>query len=356
MSFSKTNEQAFEELIERALVGTTREEREAAEQTDVEVQQPGRDQYYWGLPKDMDKKLALDMRRLWSFLEATQQDELSKYVGSDLKGEVSRKISKDIETFGMIQVLKHPVELQAMKLSLFYPKPSAADSRASWEKYHQNQFSLTRQQTFSVLHPGEELDMVLYVNGLPLFTFELKNPWTHQTARKDGRDQYKSVQRNPKETLLSYGRCLAHFTMDKNEVFFTTKLALDKTYFMPFNQGMPEGQGAGNPVRTDGGYKTAYIWEHILQKDTVADIIMNYVLFDYGEAKTQKKVPHIMKNAKKLVFPRYHQLDVVSQLTGDVAKVGVGKTYLIEHSAGSGKSNSLTWLAFKLIKTCPDTM
>ena len=356
MSFSKTNEQAFEELIERALVGTTREEREAAEQTDVEVQQPGRDQYYWGLPKDMDKKLALDMRRLWSFLEATQQDELSKYVGSDLKGEVSRKISKDIETFGMIQVLKHPVELQAMKLSLFYPKPSAADSRASWEKYHQNQFSLTRQQTFSVLHPGEELDMVLYVNGLPLFTFELKNPWTHQTARKDGRDQYKSVQRNPKETLLSYGRCLAHFTMDKNEVFFTTKLALDKTYFMPFNQGMPEGQGAGNPIRTDGGYKTAYMWEHILQKDTVADIIMNYVLFDYGEAKTQKKVPHIMKNAKKLVFPRYHQLDVVSQLTGDVAKVGVGKTYLIEHSAGSGKSNSLTWLAFKLIKTCPDTM
>ena len=213
MSFSKTNEQAFEELIERALVGTTREEREAAEQTDVEVQQPVRDQYYWGLPKDMDKKLALDMRRLWSFLEATQQDELSKYVGSDLKGEVSRKISKDIETFGMIQVLKHPVELQTMKLSLFYPKPSAADSRASWEKFHQNQFSLTRQQPFSVLHPGEELDMVLYVNGLPLFTFELKNPWTHQTARKDGRDQYKSVQRNPKETLLSYGRCLAHLPM-----------------------------------------------------------------------------------------------------------------------------------------------
>lgn len=356
MSFSKTNEQAFEELIERALVGTTREEREAAGPTDVENQQPRHDHYYWGLPKDMDKKLVLDMRRLWSFLETTQQDELNKYVGSDLKGEVSRKISKDIETFGVIQVLKHPVEFQVMKLSLFYPKPSLADSMASWDKYHKNQFSLTRQQTFSVLHPGEELDMVLYVNGIPLFTFELKNPWTHQTARKDGCDQYKSVKRNPKETLLNYGRCLAHFTMDKNEVFFTTKLALDKTYFMPFNQGMPDGQGGGNPVHPDGGFKTAYMWEHILQKDTVADIIMNYVLFDYDEAKTQKKVPHIMKNAKKLVFPRYHQLDVVSKLTSDVAKVGVGKTYLIEHSAGSGKSNSLTWLAFKLIKICPDTM
>ena len=127
MVFSKTNEQAFEELIERALAGTTREEREAAGLMDVEAQHPGREQYYWGLPKDMDKKLALDLRRLWSFLEATQQDELSKYVGSDLKGEVSRKISKDIETFGLIQVLKHPVEIQAMKLSLFYPKPSAAD-------------------------------------------------------------------------------------------------------------------------------------------------------------------------------------------------------------------------------------
>lgn len=356
MNRSKTNEQAFEELIERALIGSTREEREATGMTDVDAQQPGRAQYYWGLPKDMDKKLALDLRRLWAFLEATQQDELNKYVGSDLKGEVSRKIARDIETFGVIQVLKHSVEFQAMKLSLFYPKPSAADSRVSWEKYEQNQFSLTRQQTFSVLHPGEELDMVIYVNGIPLFTFELKNPWTYQTARKDGCDQYRSVKRNPKETMLSFGHCLAHFTMDKNEVFFTTKLALDKTYFMPFNQGLPDGQGAGNPVRTDGGYKTAYMWEHILQKDTVADIIMNYVLFDYGETKTQKKVPHIMKNAKRLIFPRYHQLKVVSQLANDVAQVGVGKTYLVEHSAGSGKSNSLTWLAFKLIKTCPDTM
>lgn len=125
---------------------------------------------------------------------------------------------------------------------------------------------------------------------------------------------------------------------------------------MPFNKGLPNGQGAGNPVNAEGGYKTSYMWEQILQKDTVADIIMNYVCFDYDDAKTQKKVPHIMKNAKKLIFPRYHQLDVVSKLVDDVAEMGVGKTYLIEHSAGSGKSNSLTWLAYKLIKTCPNTM
>lgn len=355
MSFSKTNEQAFEWQIEKALVGSTREEREAVGLTDVEAQQPEAQQYYWGQPKDMDKKYALDLRRLWSFLEQTQDDVLKEHKGKDLHTELPRLLSKEIETFGIIKVLREGLDIDNIKLKLFYPKPSAADSEISKQKYRQNQFSLTRQQTFSLSHPGEELDIVLYVNGIPLFTFELKNPWTHQTAKYDGQKQYKSKMRDPKDTLLSYGRCLAHFTVDKNDVFFTTRLALDKTYFMPFNKGLPLGQGAGNPINPDG-YKTAYLWEQVLQKDTVADIIMNYVLFDYGEAKTQKKVPHIMKNAKKLIFPRYHQLDVVTKLEENTARLGVGKTYLIEHSAGSGKSNSLTWLAFKLIKTCPQSM
>ena len=353
---SQTNEQAFEALIEKALVGSTREERTANGLNDVDAQSPNAQQYYWGQPKDMDKKLAIDLRRLWAFLEATQQATLDEYKGKDLKTELPKRIAKDIDTFGVIKVLREGVDVDNIHLSLFYPKPSAADSEASKQKYAQNQFSLTRQQTFSLANPGLEIDMVLFVNGLPIFTFELKNPWTHQTAKYDGQKQYKSTERNPKETLLSFGRCIAHFTMDKDEVFFTTRLNLEKTYFMPFNQGLPNGQGAGNPVNAAGGYKTSYMWDHILQKDTVADIIMNYVCFDYDEAKTQKKVLHIMKNAKKLIFPRYHQLDVVSKLVDDVARVGVGKTYLIEHSAGSGKSNSLTWLAYKLIKTCPDTM
>ena len=356
MNTSQTNEQAFEALIEKALVGSTHEERTASGQNDVEAQSPNAHQFYWGLPKDMDKKQAIDLRRLWAFLESTQNDVLKEYKGKDLKTELPKRISKDIETFGVIKVLREGVDVDNIHLSLFYPKPSAADSELSKLKYAQNQFSLTRQQTFSVANPGLEIDMVLFVNGLPIFTFELKNPWTHQTAKYDGQKQYKSTERNPKETLLNFGRCLAHFTMDKDEVFFTTRLNLDKTYFMPFNKGLPNGQGAGNPVNAEGGYKTSYMWEQILQKDTVADIIMNYVCFDYDEAKTQKKVPHIMKNAKKLIFPRYHQLDVVSKLVGDVADMGVGKTYLIEHSAGSGKSNSLTWLAYKLIKTCPNTM
>lgn len=356
MTTSKTDEQAFEALIEKALVGNTIEERKVANQTNVDAQIPSASQYYWGKPSDFDKKSAIDQRRLWSFLESTQQAVLDKYVGKDLKASVEKQIDTDIKTFGIIQVLRKGIDLNNIHLSLFYPKPSAADSQQSKKDYANNQFSITRQQTFSVQSPGLEIDMVLFVNGLPIFTFELKNPWTHQTAKYDGQKQYKSIERNPKETLLNYGRCLAHFTLDKDEVFFTTKLNLDKTYFMPFNKGLANGQGAGNPVNTDGGYKTSYLWEQILQKDIVADIIMNYVLFDYDEAKTQKKVPHIMKNAKKLIFPRFHQLDVVTKLTDDVAEKGVGKTYLIQHSAGSGKSNSLTWLAFKLIKVCPDSM
>lgn len=353
MTTSSTNEQAFERLIEKALVGTSAEERKASGLCDIDLQQPEEGRYYWGSPKGFDKKVALDQRRLWSFLHATQQEELDKYVGKDLKCDVEKQIDADIKAFGIIQVLRKGIEVNNIKLTLFYPKPSAADSDISRKQYAGNQFSVTRQQTFSLSNPGLEIDMVLYVNGIPLFTFELKNPWTHQTARYNGQKQYKSTERNPKELLLSYGRCLAHFTLDKDEVFFTTRLNLEKTFFMPFNKGLANGQGAGNPVNMDGGYKTSYLWEQILQKDTVADIIMNYVLFDYDETKTQKKVPHIMKNAKELIFPRFHQLDVVTKLTADVAEKGVGKTYLIEHSAGSGKSNSLTWLAYKLIKVCP---
>lgn len=352
---SKTNEQAFECLIEKALVGSTVEERKATGNEDIDAQNPGADQYYWGRPKDMPSKLAIDQRRLWSFLESSQRNVLAEYLGKDLKADVEHQIGSDITNFGIIKLIRDGIDVGNIHLTLFFPKPSPSDSEASHAKYAQNQFSITRQQTFSLLNPGYEIDMVVFINGLPIFTFEFKNPWTYQTAKYNGQKQYKE-ERSPREPLLNYGRCLAHFAMDKDEVYFTTKLAEKNTFFMPFNQGLPNGQGAGNPVSKDGSYKTSYIWNYFLQKDTVADILMNYVLFDYGEAKTGKKVPHIMRNAKRLIFPRYHQLDVVSKLSADVASVGVGKTYLIEHSAGSGKSNSITWLAYKLIGLCPDSM
>lgn len=355
MMLSQTNEQAFECLIEKALVGSTVEERKAAGTDDIDTQHPAPDQYYWGHPKDMPSKLAIDTRRLWSFLESSQKDVLADYRGKDLKATVERQISSDITNFGIIKLLREGIDVDNIHLTMFFPKPSPSDSKASHAKYAKNQFSVTRQQTFSLLNPGYEIDMVVFINGLPIFTFELKNPWTYQTAKYNGQKQYKE-ERNPREPLLNYGRCLAHFTMDKDEVYFTTRLAGKETYFMPFNKGLPNGQGAGNPVSEDGSYKTSYMWKYFLRKDTISDILMNYVMFDYGEAKTGKVVPHIIRNAKRLIFPRYHQLDVVSKLNADVAAIGVGKTYLIEHSAGSGKSNSITWLAYKLIGLCPDSM
>ncbi|MDD6896518.1 MAG: DEAD/DEAH box helicase family protein [Prevotellaceae bacterium] len=352
MTTTTTNEQAFESLIEKALVGTTREER--GEAADVDAQQPAVGMFYWGKPKDMDPKLAIDRRRLWSFLHETQQQELDKYVGTQMEKEVEKCIDQDIKTFGIIHVLKKGISVQNLKLTLFFPRPTAADSDASKEKYAANQFSVTRQQTYSILTPGNEIDMVVFVNGLPLMTIELKNPWTHQTAAYDGQRQYKK-DRSQRDTIFNFGRCLAHFTMDKDEVFFTSKLCGEKTYFMPFNKGLPDGQGKGNPVNPNG-HKTSYMWQKVLTRDNIADIISNYTMMDYGEKKTKKKVPHIMKNAKKLVFPRYHQLDAVTRLTADVECCGVGKRYLIMHSAGSGKSYSLTWLAYKLIKACPQSM
>lgn len=357
-NISETNEQSFEELIEKALVGSTREER--SKDANVDDQRPMENQFYWGLPKDMDNNLAIDMRRLWSFLEATQADELRKYKGGDIRRDLPNRINNIINQFGVLRVLRDKVKIGVdCEFSLFYPRPTAADSEEAHRKFLTNQFSVTRQLTFSQKHPGYEIDMAIFVNGIPLFTIELKNPWTYQTAKYNGQKQYRE-ERDPSETLLKFGRCLAHFTMDKDEVYFTTKLAKEKTYFMPFNKGLPDGQGAGNPINPNG-YATSYMWEHVLQKDTIADIISNYSLFDFGKPKKDDRgrtiqVPHVLKNAKKLIFPRYHQLDVVSKLIEDVSVNGVGKTYLIEHSAGSGKSNSLTWLAYKLIDVCPTTM
>lgn len=351
---SKTNEEAFEWLIERALTGTTKEER--GKDADVDAQIPSGAGYYWGLPTDFDHKTAIDIRRLWSFLEATQMDILQKIP--DYKNAVPKQIVRNIEQMGgIVSVLREGVDVFPEHLTLFYPKPAESDSAQSKENYKANQWSVTRQQTYSLSNPGNEIDMVIYVNGLPIITLELKNPWTGQTARVDGIKQFME-DRNPKDPLLMYGRCLVHFTVDKNEIFMATHLEKSDTYFMPFNKGLEKGKGAGNPPLPEGevGYKTKYLWEEVLQPDTLADIIGNYILFDYGEAKSGKKVPHIMKNAKMLIFPRYHQLRVVTDLLKDVASKGVGEKYLIQHSAGSGKSNSITWLAYLLMGVTPESM
>ncbi len=362
MTQTNTHEDGVEQLIERALVGSTIEERRqhgitlAAEFADR--QQPG-DYFYWGRPEDFNKDVAVDTRRLWSFLEATQRDLLTKWRGrGEMHERIEKEIKRKIETVGSLEVLRKGIEVDNLqgdkRLRLFYPRPSQADSDASHILYGLNQFSVTRQATYSKLRPGNELDMVIYVNGLPIFTFELKNPWTGQTAKYDAIKQYRE-QRDPRDPMLMFGRCLAHFAIDKDEIYSCTRLSGRSSFFMPFNQGMPNGQGTGNPINPNG-HKTSYLWERILRKDVIADLISNFAMMDYGESKKKQAVPHILRNAKKLIFPRYHQLDVVNRLLEEVGTKGVGGQYLIQHSAGSGKSNSIAWLALKLIKATPKTM
>lgn len=348
----------LERLIERQLTGTTREDSLAALENGAAEPHEPYGQYNGFLPgesDEMDRDKAINTTRLWSFLEKTQKDTLDQWRGrGDLKTAVEKEIDRKLTNKGILDTLRQPLEIDNIELTLYYPKPSPSDSAQSHRNFEANEWSVTRQQKYSKFHPGNEIDMVVFINGLPLFTIELKNPSTHQTARYDGQKQYRE-DRDPRDTLLKFARCLAHFTLDKDEVFFTTRLEGKNTFFMPFNKGLPNGQGAGNPINPTG-HKTAYFWEKILTPDTLADIIQNFALVDYGEAKKHKKVTHLLKNAKGLIFPRYHQLDVVNRLSEDVTTKGVGGKYLIQHSAGSGKSNSITWLAFDLIKACPQTL
>ena len=352
---TNTREDGFERLIEKALVGSTIEERMLEGVTRLpefaDAQRPG-DKFYWGLVDDFknNKEIAIDTRRFWSFLETSQKDKLEKWVGrGNMRDNVQKELKRKIETVGILDVLRNGLEVDNLrrenKLILFYPRPSMADSDKSLLQYGMNQFSVTRQVLYSISRPGNELDMVVFVNGLPIFTFELKNPWTNQTARYNGVKQYQE-ERDPRDPLLMFGRCIAHFALDKDEVLFTTKLNGKSTFFMPFNKGLDDGQGAGNPINPNG-HKTSYIWETLLKKDVIADIISNFAMFYYGDKNAGKKVPRILKNAKKLIFPRYHQLDVVNKLVEEVSEKGVGGRYLIQHSAGSGKSNSISWRAYK---------
>ena len=184
--------------------------------------------------------------------------------------------------------------------------------------------------------------MAIFINGIPISTIELKNPWTHQNARVHAIKQYK-YDRDFRQPLLQFGRCLVHLAVDTDEVYMTTRLRGKDTYFLPFNRG--HNNGKGNPPNPEG-HKSAYLWEEVFQKESLANLIQHFVRFD-GDASTALA-------KKTLFFPRYHQMDVVRKIIKHAGENGVGQTYLIQHSAGSGKSNSITWAAYQLIETYPE--
>lgn len=246
-----------------------------------------------------------------------------------------------IKRHGVLRLLKKGLDVDDAFLSLMYPAPLASSSEKVKKDFSANLFSVTRQVCYSNANPLEEIDMVLFINGIPLITLELKNPWTGQNAVYHGQKQYRD-DRDANQPLLNFARCLVHMAVDTDEVYMTTKLAGKNTFFLPFNKGFNFGKG--NPINPHG-HKTAYLWQEVFRKESIANIIQHFIRLD-GSSKKQL-------DKRTLFFPRYHQMDVVRRLVDHCSVNGVGQTYLIQHSAGSGKSNSITWAAYQLIETYP---
>ena len=289
---------------------------------------------------DYDREYCVDLVQLVAFLRATQP-EAAEALALDEDGPTRRKflarLQGEVSKRGTIEVLRHGIRHGAHDLDLFYGTPSPGNEQAK-ERFEQNRFTITRQLRYSRDETQRALDIGLFVNGLPVFTFELKNTLTTQTV-EDAVWQYRK-DRNPREKLFELGRCVAHFAVDENEVRFCTHLKGKASWFLPFNRGWNDG--AGNPPNPSG-IKTDYLWREVLTRESLTHILENYAqLVQSRDDKTGKKT-------RTQIWPRYHQLDVVRRLLADAEAQGAGQRYLIHHSAGSGKSNSIAWLAHQLI-------
>jgi len=341
---SKTNEQALEAAIEKSLTGITLEEIKNGEGrvADPQPHYGNAKAFQIGFADDYNAKYAIDEVKFWDFLEATQEEELNKIKrASDWKLKILERFDRMVKKYGVLRLLKKGLEVEDAHFSLFYPLPLASSSKTVHENFEKNVFSITRQVRYNVDNAREEVDMVVFLNGIAIATVELKNQWTGQNAREHGVKQYK-FERDFRQPLLSFGRCIVHFAVDPDEVYMTTHLQGAKTFFLPFNRG--NNGGKGNPTNPNG-HKTAFLWEEIFVPESLANIIQHFVRFDGKPTDALSK--------RTLFFPRYHQLDVVRKLTAHASENGVGQTYLIQHSAGSGKSNSITWAAYQLIETYP---
>ena len=320
MVFTNTKENGFETLIVKWL-----------------VEHNG---YEEGSNADYNKEYAIDETRLLRFLQDTQPSEMDKlgvFKTEQKKRQFLNRLQGEIAKHGIVDVLRNGIKVYPADLILFYLTPSENNTKAK-EMWQKNIFSVTRQLRYSQDAAKRALDMCVFINGLPVITFELKNQLTKQNT-DDAVEQYKT-DRDPRDILFSFKRCMVHFAVDDACIKFCTKLAGKDSWFLPFDKGFKDG--AGNPPNPSG-IMTDYLWKDILTKEKLALIIENYaqVVVEVDEDTKKKK--------EKQIFPRFHQLDVVTKLLADVKKNGVGQKYLIQHSAGSGKSNSIAWLAHQLI-------
>lgn len=300
-----------------------------------------------GMNDDYSKEYAIDEVRLWRFLQTTQQDKLDAIHILERPLEKKKFLTKLREELGsttkgaggVIKLMRDGFRYLHLTFELYNALPTAQNKKAV-DMYGQNIFSVTRQLRYSKSYPKLALDFVVFINGLPITTFELKNQLTKQNI-DDAVYQYRT-DRDPKEFIFNFKRCMVHFAVDDDQVKMCTQLTGKSSWFLPFNKGNKD-DGAGNPVN-EGGIKTDYLWKTILTKYELSNIIENFAQVVVEKNEKTKK---IIKETQ--IFPRYHQLSVVKSLLSDTLENGVGNKYLIQHSAGSGKSNSIAWLAHQLV-------
>lgn len=298
---------------------------------------------------DYDKKRALDGELVLEFIKDTQSDNWEKYeaqFGEQAAKKLLDRLDSEIAGRGTLEVLRKGIDDQGTKFYLAYFQSDSAFNAELEAKYEANILSIIRQLKYSEQNENS-IDIVLFLNGIPIFTSELKNPLTGQNV-EDGIKQYKS-DRDPREKLLSFKRVLVHFAIDPDLIYMTTRLDKMRTFFLPFNRG--NDGGAGNTINPEG-HKTAYLWEDVWTKSSVLEVIGKFMTLQREES-TDSQGRKIIK--EKLIFPRYHQREAVQKIVIDARVRGSGKNYLIQHSAGSGKSNTIAWAAHRLSELYDET-
>jgi type I restriction enzyme R subunit len=329
---SQTTERAFETYVEEIL-----HEKTGWKQGDR---------------SDWDKERALFPKGVVAFLQATQPklwDEMKALHGAGLESLLITALAKELDLKGALHVLRHGFKFYGKTFRLAYFKPAHGLNYDVLELYKKNALTLTRQVP---CHPNDgcSVDMLFAVNGVPVATCELKNPGTGQNWRHAVK-QYKE-DRDPRAPLFQFkSRALVHFAADPDEVYMTTRLQKERTHFLPFNRGSHPGEvkcGAGNPQHPSG-YRTGYFWEEILQRDSFLDVLGHFMFIEKKEEKVDDGKGGKKRVVKEtMIFPRYHQLDAVRKLVATTRNEGPSHNYLIQHSAGSGKTNSISWLSHRL--------
>lgn len=307
--------------------------------------------YEEGVSSDYNKEFGLDTERVKRFILSTQKEKVENtacFTSPTEEHKFFCRLSAALSKRGVTDVLRKGFKYISEIFDMYYPTPSALNPTAQ-QYYDKNIFCVTRQLYYSK-EKTDSIDVYISLNGLPIMTMELKNHYTGQTV-ENAIKQYKEdrdPKADPMALILQKRRCAVHFAVDDDDIMMCTELKGNASWFLPFNKGV--NGGAGNPV-SPNGVRTAYLWEDVLGKRSLSDILENYaqITFKEKEVKNKKTGKREKKTIESIIWPRYHQLDCVRQLLKATREGGVGQKFLIQHSAGSGKSNSITWLAYQLV-------